>query len=281
MGEDRGLRILRNGANTPEVLAFASPQSFAIDSEELFYAAEQDASHVEIRKIKRDGTGSKVVVPGAMAGTDIVLGSDLVYFKPDMHSLAAAPKAGLGLMQGIVAGRMIDNVITDSTHVYWMESSSDASNDTTLTIWRRPHHGTATQMVASGLTLRSFWEQGDDLIVLSQEKSIVAGQEVASFLEIPKAGGCARILVSLPKSRYPPRIAAVAIDGQGIYWIATEVDGAEFSIWYAPRSGGIAVKASVALHDENLALTPTQVFWVDRIPALTTYTSFIQVMDRP
>ena len=47
------------------------------------------------------------------------------------------------------------------------------------------------------------------------------------------------------------------------------------------RTGGIAVKVSAARHDENLALTPTQVFWVDRILTLTTFYSLLTVMDRP
>jgi len=98
---------------------------------------------------------------------------------------------------------------------------------------------------------------------------------------VPKVGGCPHVLVSLPRSRYLYNITTVAIDGQSIYWAAQEPDTRKNSIWYAPRTGGIAVKVSDALGNENVTLTPTQVFWADPIPALTTFATQIQVMDRP
>jgi hypothetical protein len=165
--------------------------------------------------------------------------------------------------------------------VYWMESSSEASPDATSTIWRVPHGSTATGMVAAGLRVRSFWEQGDGLILLSQAPDADAGDDLASLLEVPKAGGCPRVLVSLPKSRCSCRIGSVAVDGRGIYWAAADSASAGYSIWSAPRNGGIAVQMSAALHDENLALSPTQAFWGDPIPAIRTFATLIQVMDRP
>jgi hypothetical protein len=135
--------------------------------------------------------------------------------------------------------------------------------------------------VAAELKIRTLWEEGDGLIFLSDEFGAVGERVALYFLEVPKAGGCPRVLVSLPPARYPYRVTAVAIDGQGIYWTTEEIDAARYAVWYAPRTGGIAVKVSAALYDENLALTPMQVFWADIILPLTTFVSTIQVMDRP
>jgi hypothetical protein len=281
IGGDTGLQVLRSGAVSPQLLAFVGSQRFAIDDGALYFATNVDASRLDLKKIKRDGTGLTLVASGVHPGTSIALGADGVYFNPDPNSLASAPQAGGGPVQTVVAGPTVYNVVADATHVYWLQSSSEASTVDTSEIWRAPHGSTAIERVADGLKIRTLWEQGDGLIFLSDELGPVGERIALYLLEVPKAGGCPRVLVSLPPSRYPYRITAVAIDDQGIYWTTEEIDTARYAVWYAPRTGGIAVKVSTALYDENLALTPTRVFWVDRIPLLWTFASQIQVMDRP
>jgi hypothetical protein len=172
-------------------------------------------------------------------------------------------------------------VVADATHVYWSERTSDASNVPSA-IWRAAHGSTVPSLVVTGITVSGLWEEGSSLIVLSQEET-PAGDLLASYLlEITKGGGdCPRVLAYLPKSLYPQRISAVVVDSRAIYWTAAATDHTEYSVWYAPRMGGIAVRVSAALIDDSLALTPSQVLWADRIPALRTFNTLIEVMDRP
>jgi len=249
LGNDLGLRVLRQGAAAAELLAFVGPRPFAIDDDALYFLTGGDAARLDLRKIKRDGTGLTLIASGANSTTAIALGPDRVYFNPEVDSLASAPKAGNGVVETIVTGRIVENLVADATHVYWMERSNDPSNET-WAIWRALHGSQTIELVAAGISgARALWEQG--------------------------------ALLSLPTARYANRITTVAIDGQGIYWTAADVMTSEYSVWYAPRAGGIAVKRSGGLHDENLALSPTQVLSVDRIPALWTFATLIQAMDRP
>ena len=281
LGNDLGLRVLRQGAAAAELLAFVGPRPFAIDDDALYFLTGGDAARLDLRKIKRDGTGLTLIASGANSTTAIALGPDRVYFNPEVDSLASAPKAGNGVVETIVTGRIVENLVADATHVYWMERSNDPSNET-WAIWRALHGSQTIELVAAGISgARALWEQGDGLIVLSDELRPSGDHVTSYFLEVPKAGGCPRALLSLPTARYANRITTVAIDGQGIYWTAADVMTSEYSVWYAPRAGGIAVKRSGGLHDENLALSPTQVLSVDRIPALWTFATLIQAMDRP
>jgi hypothetical protein len=86
-------------------------------------------------KIRRDGTGLTLVASGVHPGTSIALGADRVYFNPEANSLASAPQAGGGPVQTIVAGTVVYNVVADATHVYWLQTSSEASSVSTSEIW--------------------------------------------------------------------------------------------------------------------------------------------------
>ena len=89
------------------------------------------------------------------------------------------------------------------------------------------------------------------------------------------------VLAYLPASLYPQRISSVVVDSRAIYFTASATDHTEYSVWYTPRAGGMAVRASTALIDDCLAVTQDHVFWADRIPAFRTFATLIKVMDRP
>jgi len=277
---DLALRTLPKDAAVPQIVTFIAPQPFTIDSEALYFATGDIAAGFQIQKIKRDGTGLTFIASGAIAGSDIAVGGDRVYFLSASDSIKSANKAGAGGEQTLAAAGNVSNVVADGTHVYWMQATSDASTGTTKAVWRSVHGSSTKEMVAADLSIDLLREQGDGLILLSPSVEPGSGDEVASIREIPKAGGCPRVLVSLPRSRCACRITTLAADDRAIYWTA-EGDGGDFSIWYAPRVGGIAVRISSALDDDNLALTPTQVVWSDVVPELTTFDALVQVADRP
>ena len=283
LGGDSILRFLPKGAAAPQPLALVASQPFTIDDDAMYFAIANNASAFDIRKMKRDGTGLTFLASGAMAQSEIGVGGDRVYFQEASDKIGSVTKAG-GPVQTLAAGGRVQNIVVDASHVYWMEPTSDASTETTSAIWRAAHGSSAKELVASGLAVDVFKEQGDELILFSQRIDVGSGDDVASIRELPKAGGCARVLVALPKSRCSCRVTALAVDARAIYWRAAG-DAGDFSIWYTPRSGGIAVKMSDALDDENIALTPTQVHWADMVPevplGITTFDSLVQVADRP
>jgi hypothetical protein len=281
-GSDLGLRVLRKDAAAPQLLGFMAPQqSFAFDADALYFATGDDTSLRDIKKIKRDGTGLTFLASGAMVGTEIVLGADRVYFQPSQDGLRSVSKAGGGPAFSFGSGNRISHLVADATHVYWMESSNDASTTSTSSvIWRATHGVVAQELVITGLATDEVKEQGAGLILFSQTIDAGSGDDVAWFREVPKTGGCARVLVALPKSRCSCRVTTFAVDDRAIYWIAAK-DAGGFSVWYAPRSGGIAVEVSAALSGDNLALAPTQVLWGDVVPAITTFATLIQAADRP
>jgi hypothetical protein len=285
-GSDLGLHVLRSGAATPEVLGFMGPYPFVIDDSALYYPTSEytalppPGSRVDIMKMKRDGTGLTYLA-AATPGSVLALGGDRLYFNSQPDSLNSVPKAG-GAVESVFTGHPVKEVVADATDVYWSETTSEASTNGPSAIWRAPHGSTAPTLVATGIRVCGLWEEGSSLIVLSQEET-PAGDLVASYLlEIGKGGGdCPRVLAYLPASLYPQRITTLVADSRAIYWTASAVDHTEYSVWYAPRAGGIAVKASAALSDDCLALTPSQVLWADRRPALRTFSTSIELMDRP
>jgi hypothetical protein len=283
---DLGLRVLRTGAAAPELLGFVGPYPFLLDDNAIYYATDEHAvtldpaGHVDIMKMKRDATGLTFLAT-AVTGSEIALGGDRLYFNPAPDALGSVSKAG-GAVLTVVTGRPIANVVADATHVYWSERTSDAAINAPSAIWRAAHGSTTPELVTTGLTVRAMSQEGGSLIVLSQDET-PAGELVASYLlEVGKAsGGCPQVLAYLPASLYSQRISSLVVDSRAIYWTASATDHTEYSVWYAPRAGGIAVRASTALIDDCLAITQNQVFWADRIPAFRTFATLIKVMDRP
>ena len=94
------------------------------------------------------------------------------------------------------------------------------------------------------------------------------------IVEVPKTGGCPRVLVTPPRSY---RIwSFLAADSASIYWQAGYgIETYISSLWRAPRGGGIAARliAPGALPEPGgTYLTPTQIWWTTNMA--------ISVMDR-
>jgi hypothetical protein len=281
----------------------ANYHGFWLDDDAVYFDDETDGGSFVTTRILRDGTGRTPIVTTKF-GTQM-LGTDRIYFKDDVSGrLASVPKmsgpveltpitnefvtilqddAYIYWLDGgddwlkrvAVGGSTIEpmaqhpgrpfRIIQDQTHLYWLEG-----DDTYITAVKRiAKNGATVELLASNVgQVSQFSEQGDGLLMIID----------ARIAEIPKTGGCARLLAA-PPLKYT--IDALTADGESIYWKSTDrtIEVQRLTLWRAPRSGGVAAYLVSPLGSEGFSsgnpaihMTPTQVFW-------TTETG-IQVMDR-
>jgi hypothetical protein len=302
--------MLPHGATAPTFIAamrvVTASFGFRIDDDAIYFHDETDGGQFVITSIKRDGTGRTPLVTSTWGM--LAMTADRIYFNDTTGQVAWIPKSGGTPVVTPIAASQVLHLVIDDARLYWFDGPSDDRTvkriakdgttvetiadhqgpirgfiqDTTHLYWlqgadvnasvkRVAKTGTTVETLATDLgQVTQTVEQGDGVLLLAR----------GSIVEVPKTGGCARVLVA-PLSPTPwagPTIGGFVVDGVGIYWTAAfGMDLLRRSFWRSPRTGGVAVQVMeppiiMGSGYAGVALTPTQVWWLREFS--------IEVMDR-
>ena len=240
-----GSVVRRNGATTEAVVVYPyRVDFFRTDASSIYFLSTSDGG-TTLYRMNLDRTG--LVELTSDIGSRFVMDDERIYFDTlngTFSSIAKTggpvePQAGPPSVWHIYGNLNNRGGLIDATHLYWAEGMSPE-----ITLKRVVKRTTQIETVADHLPGGAVQLEGDG-VLLADGKNI---------LEIPKAGGCPKVLVS--------GTSHFVADAKAIYWSkAASSDTQDLYLYRAPRTGG--VNAQVILGSSSLGgtgiflLTPT------------------------
>jgi hypothetical protein len=258
-----GVVVRRNGATTEAVVA--SPHSvihFATDASAIYFLSTSDGGTTSLHRMNLDRTGLSELTSGV--ASLFVMDDERIYFDTIDDKLASIAKTG-GPVEPQLGPPSVTQLygnrrgLIDATHIYWTEETSP---DFTL---KRVAKGMGQiEIVAEHIPGRAIQIEGDG-VLLGDSRYI---------FEIPKTGGCPKVLVSGSTN--------FIADHEAIYWSRTSSnDMQNLNLYRAPRGGGVNVEVIAGTSQlgggANFLLTSTQLVIRSQT---TSYQPGIWTVDR-
>ena len=246
------LRMARADApKSSEILAYVGDQSFTIDDDFVYFGSPADSGEIMLTKMKRDRT-ERTFLTAMGPWPWLAVDREFVYFSAADKRLASVPKAG-GTPVDVGIGETISAFLeVDDTDFYWLEKNASDS-----LLKRKAKASRTIETVNTGISgVEWNRQEGDGILMLAADV----------IWEMPKAGGCPRVIVATPNDD-GQEVHWFLADGKGIYWTSsTDIgDSPNIHLWHAPRWGGSVVsmtRGTVGGLSVNLALAPKQLFLV-------------------
>ena len=256
----------KKGPANPEML-LALPNIWQLEIDDVaiyFNITTGDAGQISLMRVNLDKSGLITLIPDLGVGA-FAIDQDRIYFDRSDGQLVAASKSSGDIIEMVQGPASVTQMVgpIDATHLYWNEGDAP---DVAL---KRVLKGSSdVETLAMHLPGAAKMLQGDGVLLVAENRYI---------LEVPKVGGCPKLLVA---TRGFNNMTA---DDGAIYWRSTYSSDLAFVMLYrAPRSGGVTVELSTDADGGrgggSMLLTRTQVIFTAEV----AYTSkpTIRMADR-